>query len=169
MTFEIGEKVVYPNQGVGTIENISARAFGAQFEKFYLLRLVYSSMTVMVPFSNVGNVGLRRITKGTEISKVLSYLSAGQCDVCPDWKYRFKVNSDKMQSGNLLQVAEVLKCLLIVQSEKPLSFREKKMLDRSRHMVISEISIAKGFSETDAVEALQKALAKASLSLPSAA
>ena len=78
MTFEIGEKVVYPNQGVGTIENISARAFGAQFEKFYLLRLVYSSMTVMVPFSNVGNVGLRRITKGTEISKVLSYLSAGQ-------------------------------------------------------------------------------------------
>ena len=63
MTFEIGEKVVYPNQGVGTIENISARSFGTQFEKFYLLRLVYTSMTVMVPFSNVGNIGLRKITK----------------------------------------------------------------------------------------------------------
>jgi CarD family transcriptional regulator len=171
MTFEIGEKVVYPNQGVGTIENISARSFGSgsQFEKFYLLRLVYSSMTVMVPFSNVGNVGLRRITKTTEINKVLNYLSAGDCTICPDWKCRFKINSEKMQSGNLLQVAEVLKCLLIVQSEKPLSFREKKMLDRARHMVVSEISIAKSFSENDALGALQKALAKASLTLPSAA
>jgi CarD family transcriptional regulator len=171
MTFEIGEKVVYPNQGVGTIENISARSFGtgSQFEKFYLLRLVYSSMTVMVPFSNVGNVGLRRITKTTEINKVLTYLSTGDCAICPDWKCRFKINSDKMQSGNLLQVAEVLKCLLIVQSDKPLSFREKKMLDRARHMVVSEISIAKAFSESDALGTLQKALAKASLTLPSAA
>jgi CarD family transcriptional regulator len=171
MTFEIGEKVVYPNQGVGTIENISSRSFGsgAQFEKFYLLRLVYSSMTVMVPFSNVGSVGLRRITKTTEINKVLNYLSCGDCEICPDWKCRFKLNSDKMQSGNLLQVAEVLKCLLIVQSDKPLSFREKKMLDRARHMVVSEISIAKSFSESDALTTLQKALAKASLTLPSAA
>ena len=79
MTFQIGDKVVYPNQGVGTIENISSRAFGAQFEKFYLLRLVYTSMTVMVPFSNVGNIGLRKITKTNELSRVLNYLAAGDC------------------------------------------------------------------------------------------
>ena len=58
MTFQVGEKVVYPNHGVGTIENISTRSFGSQFERFYLLRLTYKSMTVMVPFSHVGNVGL---------------------------------------------------------------------------------------------------------------
>src|SRR5215475_11847824 len=166
MTFEIGDKVVYPNQGVGTIENISSRSFGANFEKFYLLRLVYSSMTVMVPFSNVGSVGLRRITKTTEINRVLTYLSCGDCEICPDWKCRFKLNSDKMQSGNLLQVAEVLKCLLIVQSDKPLSFREKKMLDRARHMVVSEISIAKGVPEIHAIGLMQRALGKSGLTLP---
>ena len=83
MTFEIGEKVVYPNQGVGTIENISTHSFGSQFEKFYLLRLVYSSMTVMVPFSNVGNVRPPKIAKTTEINKVLNYLSTSDTGCLP--------------------------------------------------------------------------------------
>ncbi len=169
MTFEIGEKVVYPNQGVGTIENISARSFGTQFEKFYLLRLVYTSMTVMVPFSNVGNIGLRKITKTTDINRVLNYLATGECVNCTDWKNRFRVNSDKMQSGNLLQIAEVLKGLLILQTDKPLSFREKKMLERARHMLVSELSIAKGVQQPEAIAALQKSLAKAHLVLPEAA
>jgi CarD family transcriptional regulator len=169
MTFEIGEKVVYPNQGVGTIENISTRSFGSQLEKFYLLRLVYSSMTVMVPFSNVGNIGLRKITKTNEISRVLNYLATGDCVNCSDWKYRFKVNSDKMSSGNLLQIAEVLKGLLILQADKPLSFREKKMVERARHMMVSEFAIAKGVAQTEAVVTLQKALSKSALTLPEAA
>jgi CarD family transcriptional regulator len=168
MTFEIGEKVVYPNQGVGTIENISTRSFGSQLEKFYLLRLVYSSMTVMVPFSNVGNIGLRKITKTNEISRVLNYLATGDCINCSDWKYRFKVNSDKMQSGNLLQIAEVLKGLLILQADKPLSFREKKMLERARHMMVSEFAIAKGVPQVEAVTLLQKSLSKSGLNLPEA-
>src|SRR5215475_9878271 len=104
MTFAIGEKVVYPNQGIGTIENISSRAFGSHFERFYLLRLLYSSMTVMVPFSNVTNIGLRKITKTNEISRVLTFLATGNCASPSDWKCRFKENSDKMQTGNLLQV-----------------------------------------------------------------
>jgi CarD family transcriptional regulator len=165
-TFMIGEKVVYPNQGVATIENISTRSFGAQFEKFYLLRLVYNSMTVMVPFSNVANVGLRRVTKMAEINKILHYLATGRCQILADWKIRFKENSDKMQSGSLLQVAEVLKELVILQSDKPLSFREKKMLDRARHMLVSEISIVRGLKEGDAEQLLDKSLNKAGLSLP---
>jgi len=78
MTFQIGERVVYPNQGVGTIENISTRAFGAQLEKFYLLRLTTRSLTVMVPFSHVGHVGLRKLTRNGEVEKVLEFLSNGQ-------------------------------------------------------------------------------------------
>jgi CarD family transcriptional regulator len=166
MTFMIGDKVVYPNQGVGTIENISTRSFGTQFEKFYLLRLVYNSMTVMVPFSNVTNVGLRKITKQNEVTRVLSFLANGNCPSSNDWKCRFKENTDKMQSGSLLQIAEVLKGLLVLQLEKTLSFREKKMLDRARHLLVMELSIARGISETDAVASLEKALAKASLVLP---
>ena len=166
MTFQIGDKVVYPNQGVGTIENISTRSFGSAFEKFYLLRFGCSSMTVLVPFSNAANIGLRRVTKDREISRVLSYLATGSCRLNPDWKVRFKENTDKMQSGDLLRVAEVLKGLLQVQRDKPLSFREKKMLDRARHMLVSEVSTSRNLPEVHAVTVLQRSLAKASLSLP---
>ena len=166
MTFQIGEKVVYPNQGVGTIENISSRAFGANFEKFYLLKLLYSSMTVMVPFSNVTNIGLRKITKTNEVSRVLTFLSSGSCECPTDWKCRFKENTDKMQTGSLLQVAEVLKTLLILQNEKPLSFREKKMLDRSRHLLVSELAISKGVGESEAAALIERALNKAELHMP---
>src|SRR5579863_8608101 len=105
MTFAVGEKVVYPNQGVGTIENISTRFFEQKPEKFYLLRLFCSSMTVMVPFSNAEVIGLRRVAKSTEVTKVLSYLGSPTCEYLSDWKVRFKINSDKMGSGSLSQIA----------------------------------------------------------------
>jgi CarD family transcriptional regulator len=166
MTFQIGEKIVYPNHGIGTIENISARAFGSQFERFYLLRLTYNSMTVMVPFSHAEDVGLRKVTKNGEVSKVLSFLAEGVCRWKGDWKDRFKENSERMRSGSLLEVAEVMKTLLILQRQKPLSFREKKMLERARHMLITELSISRALNEQEAFTLLDKALAKASLSMP---
>ncbi len=169
MTFQIGDKVVYPNQGVGTIENISTRSFGTVFERFYLLRFGYNSVTVLVPFSNAANIGLRRVTKNREISRVLSYLANGSCIVNPDWKVRFKDNTEKMQSGSLLRAAEVFKGLLQIHLEKPLSFREKKMLERARHMLVSEISIARNVPEITAVNLLQRALLKAGLTLPTLA
>jgi CarD family transcriptional regulator len=168
MTFQIGDKVVYPNQGVGTIENISTRSFGSAFEKFYLLRFGCNSMTVLVPFSNAANIGLRRVTKDREISRMLSFLSNGSCLTNPDWKVRFKDNTDKMQSGDLLRAAEVFKALLQLHVDKPLSFREKKMLDRARHMLVSEISISRAVPEIHAIAMLQKALLKAGLTLPPA-
>jgi CarD family transcriptional regulator len=166
MTFQIGDKVVYPNQGVGTIENISVRSFGSAFERFYLLRFGCNSMTVVVPFSNVANIGLRRVTKDREISRVLSFLSNGSCEVAADWKVRYKDHTAKMQSGNLLQAAEVFKALLQLHVDKPLSFREKKMLDRARHMLVAEISISRNVPEVTAVSLLQRALSKAGLTLP---
>jgi len=166
MTFQIGEKVVYPNQGVGTIENIRGWSFGNHFEQCYLLRLVYGSITVTVPFSKVANIGLRPITKNNEICRILTYLATGICRFSTDWKVRFKANSEKMNSGSLLQVAEVLKTLLVLQKDKPLSFREKKMLDRSRHMLVTELSIARRIGEGEAIILLQKHLGKAALSLP---
>src|SRR5271168_591825 len=131
LTFHIGEKVVYPNHGVATIENISSRAFAGHFERFYLLKLTYTSMTVMVPFSHVEDLRLRKVTRNVEVSRVIGFLSEGRCRRHQDWKDRFKENSEKMQNGSLLDVAEVMKGLLLLQLEKPLSFREKKMLDRS--------------------------------------
>ena len=164
--FQIGEKVVYPNQGIGTVENISTRTFGAQRERFYLLRLSYSSLTVMIPFSHAREIGLRKVTRNGEVARVLGFLAEGACKRKCDWKDRFKENSDKMRNGSLLEIAEVLKTLLVLQTEKTLSFREKKMLDRARHMLITELTISRGLCECDVVTLLQKALAKASLTLP---
>jgi len=166
MTFQVGEKVVYPNHGVATIENISSRAFAGNFERFYLLRLTYNALTVMVPFSHVDELRLRKVTRNGEVARVLSFLSEGRCRRFSDWKDRFKENTEKMRDGSLLAVAEVLKSLLQLQSGKPLSFREKKMLDRARHMLITEFSTSRGMNEKQAEEVLEQALTKAQLHLP---
>lgn len=167
--FQVGDKVVYPNQGIGTIETISSRSFGEHCERFYLLRLTYTDMTVMVPFSHAEEIGLRRISKTADLSRVLAFLSEGTCKSKADWKDRFKENSEKMRSGSLLGIAEVLKSLLLLQSSKPLSFREKSMLHRARRLLITELSMSRGFPESAAIELLQRALAGASLTLPTAA
>ncbi len=168
MTFQVGEKVVYPNQGVATIENISSRTFGSSFESFYLLRLSCSSMTVMVPFSHVHQIGLRKVTRGGEVTRVLDYLACGTCKCSEDWKRRFKENSDKMQAGSLLEIAQVFKSLVMLVQEKPLSFREKKMLERARQMLIGEVATARGVREPEAVVIMTKSLSQASLKFPEA-
>jgi CarD family transcriptional regulator len=168
MTFQIGEKVVYPNQGVGTVENISTRSFGSALEKFYLLRFGCSGMTVLAPFSNVAHIGLRRVAKDREISHVLAYLANGSCPANGDWKARYRENAGKMQSGDLLKAAEVFKSLLQLHGERVLSLRETKMLDRARHMLVSEISTSRRAPEARASAVLQRALTKAGLALPQA-
>lgn len=166
MTFQIGEKVVYPNQGIGTVENISVRSFGDRAERFYLLRLNGAGLMVMIPFSHVQEVGLRKITRNGEVARMLAFLAEPGCPATHDWKDRYKRNFEKMRLGGLQQIAEVLKCLLVQQREKPLSFREAKMLDRARAMLVGELSISRGLTWDDAVRMLQRALAKASLELP---
>jgi CarD family transcriptional regulator len=168
MTFQVGEKVVYPNHGVATIENISQRSFGPRFERFYLLRLSCNNMTVMVPFSHVDEVGLRKVTKNGEIARVLCFLATGKCQSNADWKNRFKENSDRMRNGSMLEIAEVFKALLLIQSEKTLSFREKKMLDRARQMMVTEVCISRGLREPDAIVLLDSVLAKSNLKMPEA-
>ena len=123
----------------------------------------------MVPFSHVEEIGLRRITNNANLSRVLTFLSAGQCQIKGDWKDRYKENSEKMRVGCLLGIAEVLKTLLLQQDIKPLSFREKTMLRRARRLLITELSISRGLPEGAAIELLQKALSGASLTLPSGA
>jgi CarD family transcriptional regulator len=121
---------------------------------------------MMVPFSHVGDVGLRKVRTTGEWARVLSFLSSGRCARCRDWKDRFKQNSEKMRAGEPLQLAEVLKSLLLLQREKPLSFREKRMLDQARQMLMVELSIARGLAPEDAQSMLRGALAKATLELP---
>ena len=135
-------------------------------ERYYLLRLSCNNLTVMVPFSHVGELRLRRVTRNGELARVVQFLSEGRCTRYHDWKDRFKDNTEKMRDGSLLAVAEVLKSLLMLQTQKVLSFREKKMLDRARHMLITELSTSRGMTEAEAALVLEKALVKAQLHLP---
>ncbi len=167
-TFNIGDKVVYPNHGVGVIEQISSRTIGPQVEKFYLLKIKASSLKVMVPFHNVGVVGLRKVVRNGEVQKILDFLNDGKCENHADWKYRFKENSDKMRTGSLLDVAVVLKGLLVLAQSKALSFREKKMLERARYLLVSELAMSKNWEETEVEELLNKSLSKSKLRFPEA-
>ena len=166
MNFQLGDKVVYPNQGVGIVEQISTRNLTGEPEMFYLLRLNSSSLRVMVPTGSVANVGLRRVAKNSEIGDILAYLQKGRCKSAQDWKGRFKENSEKMRSGSLQQVAEVLKTLIILNQAKPLSFREKKMLDRAWHLMVGEIAMARGLTREAVESQLTKTLGKSNLKAP---
>lgn len=166
MDFKLGDKVVYPNHGVGIIEQISFNGSVGRPEKYYLLRIAASGLRVMVPQSNITSVGLRPVIRSGEASKVLSFLETGKFNSHHDWKYRFKENSERMRTGSLLEVAVVLKSLLALARSKPLSFREKKMLERAKHLLVSELATARNSSHEAIESSLNKALAKAKLHLP---
>ena len=168
--FHIGDKVVYPNHGVGVIEQISSRMMGAALEKFYLLKIQSNSVrtTVLVPFHNVASVGLRRVVRNGEIQKIVDYLGSGVCASAADWKDRFRENSERMRTGSLLDVAAVLKSLLLLNQQKSLSFREKKMLERARYLLVSELAMAKNCEERQVEDLLGKALSPHNLRFPEA-
>ena len=168
--FNIGERVVYPNHGVGIVEQIGSRNLGQQVEKYYLLNIKSSNLKVTVPFHSVGTVGLRRVVRNGEIQKILEYLSDGHGngDGAADWKARFQENSDRMRTGSLLEVAAVLKSLLVLRESKSLSFREKKMLERARYLLVSELALARNCEEANIEEVLSKALSKTNLRFPEA-
>jgi CarD family transcriptional regulator len=168
LNFHIGDKVVYPNHGVGVIEQISSRSIGATIEKFYLLNIKASSLKVMVPCNNVGSVGIRRVVRNGEVQKILDFLSIAEDLTTADWKDRFKENSDRMRTGSLIEVAQVLKSLIALHQAKPLSFREKKMLERARYLLVSELAMSRNCEETKIEELLALNLAKCKLRFPEA-
>ena len=167
-SFQVGDSVVYPNHGVGIIEQISSRTIGQTVEKFYLLNIKSSSLKVSVPFRNARAVGLRRVARNGDVTKVLTFLEQGDCDNNEDWKERYRENSERMRTGSLLEVAAVLKSLLMLDRSKPLSFREQKMLERARYLMVSELATAKGCAEGEIEEVLARALAKCKLRFPEA-
>ena len=138
--FKVGQKVVYPNHGIGTIEQIEQKQIGAVALPFYTLRLAATNSLVLVPVSNAIEVGLRRPISSGECESLFKTLAGDFATPANDWKDRFKDFSDKMRTGNIFEVAEVLKHLSYLSRLKPLSFREQRMLERSRYLVVSELA-----------------------------
>lgn len=140
MSFKIGEKVVYPNHGIGVIEKITTTEIGGAQNSFYLLRLKATESTVMVPIANASDIGLRAPINNNQCDKLLKALSEDFTSPPVDWKDRYKDFLDRMKTGDIFHVAEVLKILTYLSMSKPLSFREKRMLERARYLVISELA-----------------------------
>jgi len=151
LSFKVGDKVVYPNHGVGVIEGLDRRTIGDIETNFYSLRILSSDSTVMVPVANVAAVGLRKLLSRRESTRVIKVLREGEVTTYDDWKGRFQANSDKMRTGDIRAVAEVLKSLTMLNEIKPLSYRERKMLDKARFLLITELSEATG-KENELVE-----------------
>jgi len=138
--FKIGDKVVYPNHGLGIIEQIEKRATGDRIEEFLTLRIVANDSTVMVPRSNTTNVGLRRVVTKKEVEEVFDVLKDTKITLYDDWKGRFQENSDKMRTGSITEVARVFKSLSHLALQKNLSYRERRMLDKAKYLIVSEIA-----------------------------
>ena len=150
--FKIGDKVVYPNHGLGIIEQIEKRAMGDRMEEFLTLRIVANDSTVMVPRSNTSNVGLRRVVTRKEVEEVFDVLKDTKITLYDDWKGRFQENSDKMRTGSITEVARVFKSLSHLALQKNLSYRERRMLDKAKYLIVSEIAEVERLS-VDQVEA----------------
>lgn len=157
MGFQVGDKVIYPNHGLGVIQQIETKTIMGTTCGFYHLRMA-NETTVLVPVDNVDGVGLRRAVTDEEIARLFSLLGDGKIDSHQNWKGRFKDNSDRMRTGSLYDVVEVLKSLTFLAKSKSLSFREKRMLDRAKFLVVSEISEVMGEKAADIDKQVEEAL-----------
>jgi CarD family transcriptional regulator len=157
VAFEIGDKVIYPNHGLGVIERIETKTIMGTTCGFYQLRMA-NETTVFVPVDNVDGVGLRRAVSDHEVERLFHLLGDGKIDSHQNWKGRFKDNSDRMRTGSIYDVVEVLKSLTFLSKSKSLSFREKRMLDRAKFLVVSEISEVLAEKTPSVEEKVEKAL-----------
>ena len=140
VTFQVGDKVIYPNHGLGIVERVEEKTILGTTCGFFHLRIVSNDTIVFVPVANVDGVGLRKAITDEEVDRLFTLLGDGRIDNHQNWKGRFKDNSDKMRTGSIYDMADVLKSLTFLSKSKSLSFREKRMLDRAKALIISEIS-----------------------------
>jgi CarD family transcriptional regulator len=160
VTFQVGDKVIYPNHGLGIVERIEEKTILGTTCGFFHLRIVANDTTVLVPVSNIDGVGLRKAISDEEVDRLFTQLSDGKIDNHQNWKGRFKDNSDKMRTGSIYDMADVLKSLTFLSKSKSLSFREKRMLDRAKDLIISEITDVMRQKREDVEAQVDRALEK---------
>jgi CarD family transcriptional regulator len=139
-SLKVGDKVIYPNQGLGIIENIQEEKYFGQSFQIYHVRILANDTLVLVPSSNAEEIGIRKPISEDSIQDIFNFIRNGGVDVTMNWKGRYKEHVNLMKSGTIEDMALVLKSLYYLQLIKPLSFREKKMLEKAKDLVVTEIS-----------------------------
>ncbi|MEQ1606975.1 MAG: CarD family transcriptional regulator [Pyrinomonadaceae bacterium] len=142
MQLTIGQKVAYPNQGVCLVEEFSEHAFGTLSISGYTLRVLHDNSTIFVPECNADTVGLRPLISSSQCRLLIAMLAEDFEPYSGDWKTRSRDFTEKLRTGDIFQTAEVLKMLTFLSHEKKLSFREQTLLEKSKFLIVSEISNA---------------------------
>ncbi|MDF2548394.1 MAG: CarD family transcriptional regulator [Anaerosolibacter sp.] len=148
--FNIGDKVVYPMHGAGVIEAIEEKEILGKKRKYYIMKMPLGEMKVMIPLDNVGDIGLRDIISLEEVEQVMAVLSDDTSKMPKNWNRRYRANLDKIKSGDIYEVAAVVRNLMLRDKEKGLSTGEKKMLNNAKQILVSELVLARGIEEQDA-------------------
>ncbi|MCB1248649.1 MAG: CarD family transcriptional regulator [Acidimicrobiales bacterium] len=161
-SFTVGDKVVYPHHGAATIVRREARPLPTEPDttvEYFVLRLAYGDLTLMVPVDNVDEVGLREVIAADEVEDVFALMRRKDARMPTNWSRRFKNHQEKLKSGDIYQVAEVVRNLALRDADKGLSAGEKRMLGQARQILVSELTFALDVPEADAERTLDEVLA----------
>ena len=160
MTFEVGETVVYPNHGAAVIEDIETRTVKGEDKLYLVLRIVgQNDLVVRVPAQNLDEIGVRNVVDAEGLKRVFDVLRAPHTEEPTNWSRRYKANLEKLHSGNVLKVAEVVRDLWRRERERGLSAGEKRMLAKARQILVSELALAEKVEEDRAEVLLDEVLA----------
>ncbi len=157
--FQVGDKVMYPMHGAGVIENIEEREVLGVKHKYYVLRIPIGSMKVFIPLEKVEEIGVRNIIDSKEIPRIFEILQRDNGQMSANWNRRYRANLEKLKTGDIVEIAEVVRDLTLRDREKGLSSGEKRMLENARQILISEIVLANNIDESKANEMLVKLFA----------
>ena len=157
--FRIGDKIVHPMHGAGIVDQIVTRKVNGVLRDYYSLKLPLGDMLVMIPTESCGEIGVRSILSGDETERVLGKIPDLQVEMDTNWNHRYRENMERLKSGDLLEVARVVKGLTLRDAKRSLSTGERKMLHSARQILISELVLSKSLSYETVEAQLDTALA----------
>jgi CarD family transcriptional regulator, regulator of rRNA transcription len=166
--YKVGDKVVYPHHGAGTVVKREKREVLGEKREYLTIKILHNDMTVNVPADNAERVGLRKVIDEEAVKKVVKYLTSGGTEMPKNWNRRFKHNRDKMKTGDIYELAEVVRNLALRDGEKGLSTGEKQMYVKAKKILASELMYAKTMSEDEALEWLEETLTEGAKTKPAA-
>lgn len=156
--FSVGDKIVHPMHGAGTISAIEEKNIGNETEEYYIISMP-GEVKVMVPIAKAEQIGVRNIIAESDVSKVLGILEEDETEMSNNWNKRYRDNMDKMRSGNIFEVADVVRNLSFKQKEKGLSTGEKKMLNNAKQILVSELVLAEHSSKEEVEQLVDNKIA----------
>ncbi|MCX7841774.1 MAG: CarD family transcriptional regulator [Clostridia bacterium] len=156
--YSVGDKIVYPMHGAGVIESIEEKEILGQRQSYYVMKMPIGDMKVMIPTHNVIDIGIRGIITSQDVEKVFQILSEQEININTNWNKRYRENMIKIKSGNIFEVADVVRTLMIREREKGLSTGERKMLNSARQILVSELVLAKNMKQMEVEDLINKYL-----------